>query len=98
MDDTTAAVTILIEIHARAGQEEEARDALVTAIATSLKPGLLDSQVFEEIDDPGAYYAVQRWENADAFRAHMAEAAGGMAEATSMLREAPRTAILHHVA
>jgi hypothetical protein len=40
---------------------------------------------------------VQEWENSQAFHAHMAEAAEGMAEATSMLREAPKTTVLHPI-
>lgn len=98
MSDTTAPTTILIEIHAKPGHEQEARDGLVTAIATSAKPGFLSSEVFEDLNDPGAFYAVQTWENAAAFRAHMAEAARGMAEATSMLRDAPKTSILRQIA
>ncbi|MDQ1293177.1 MAG: hypothetical protein QG608_1058 [Actinomycetota bacterium] len=98
MSDTTAAVTILIEIHAKHGQEQDARDGLVTAITTSVKPGFLGSEVFEDLNDPCAFYSVQSWENAAAFRAHMAEAAEGMAEATSMLRDAPRTSVLRRIA
>ncbi|MER5936894.1 antibiotic biosynthesis monooxygenase [Streptomyces sp. NPDC001928] len=67
------------------------------AIETSAEPGFLGARVFAHATDPGAFYSVQEWESAQAFRAHMAEAAQGMAEATAMLSEAPRTAVRHAV-
>lgn len=94
----TEAVTILIEIHAKPGREQEARDALTQAIATTAKPGMLSAEVFADERDPGAFFSTQRWESADFFQAHMGEVRGGMAEATAMLREPPRTTILKHIA
>lgn len=98
MSDDTQAVTILIEIHAKEGAERESRDALVHAIKTSVKPGFLGSRIYANPADPGAFYSIQQWENQQAFHDHMAEARDGMAEATSMLREAPRTAVLTQIA
>ncbi|MEU4150803.1 antibiotic biosynthesis monooxygenase [Streptomyces sp. NPDC026659] len=97
-DDNASAVTVLIEIHAKDGAEQEARDALVHAIETSVKPGFLGSRVYADLTDPGAFYSVQQWESARAFHAHMAEAREGMAEATSMLSRPPRTTVLSHIA
>ncbi|MFI0980896.1 putative quinol monooxygenase [Streptomyces sp. NPDC021093] len=92
------AVTVLIEIHAKDGQEEEARERLSHAIRTSEKPGLLSSTEYEDLNDPGAFYAVQVWENAEAFRAHMEFAAEtGMGEAIRVLRVPPRTVVLRTV-
>ncbi|MFI6906117.1 putative quinol monooxygenase [Nonomuraea sp. NPDC050394] len=91
---TNDAVTVLIEIHAKDGREQEARDALIHAIETSVKPGFLGARVFGHATDPGAFYSVQEWESASAFHAHMAEMAAGMAEATAMLAEPPATAVL----
>lgn len=91
-------VTVLIEIHGKEGQEQEARDALVHAIETSAKPGFLGSREYADMRDPGAFYAVQEWESADAFHAHMADAADGMEAAISMLREPPKTALLRAIA
>lgn len=93
-----SSITILIEIHAREGQEQEARDALLHAIQTSEKPGLISSTEYEDTNDPGAFYAVQVWENAAAFRAHMEDAANsGMTEAIQVLREHPKTAVLRTI-
>jgi quinol monooxygenase YgiN len=94
----TEAVTILIEIHAKPGQEQEARDALTRAIATTAKPGMVSAEIFADERDPGAFYSTQLWENTDFFKTHMGEVRGGMAEATSMLREPPRTTILKQIA
>lgn len=92
---TSDAVTVLIEIHAKEGREDEARQGLVQAIKTSEKPGFLGSREYEDLNDPGAFYAVQEWESVEAFRRHMADAAAGdLDKATEMLREAPRTAML----
>ncbi|MBO8199973.1 putative quinol monooxygenase [Streptomyces smyrnaeus] len=92
------AVTVLIEIHGKDGQEHEARDALLHAIRTSEKPGLISSTEYEDLADPGAFYAIQVWENAEAFRAHMDDAArSGMNEAIQVLREHPRTAVLRTI-
>ncbi|MFG2596574.1 putative quinol monooxygenase [Streptomyces sp. NPDC048462] len=91
-------VTVLIEIHAEAGQEQQARDALLHAIQTSEKPGLISSTEYDDVNDPGAFYAIQVWENADAFRAHMEDAANsGMREAIQVLSEHPRTAVLRTI-
>ncbi|AFU03808.1 putative quinol monooxygenase [Nocardia brasiliensis] len=88
-------VAVLIEIHANAGQERQARDALLHAIQTSDKPGLVSSTEYEDLDDSGAFYAVQVWESEDAFHAHMKDAAeNGMNEAIKVLREPPKTAVL----
>ncbi|WP_419998892.1 putative quinol monooxygenase [Streptomyces boninensis] len=91
-------ITVLIEIHAKDGQEQEARDSLLHAIQTSEKPGLVSSTEYEDLNDPGAFYAIQVWENADAFRAHMEDAAkSGMHEAIQVLREHPKTAVLRTI-
>ena len=88
-------VTVLIEIHAKDGQEKDARDRLLHAIQTSDKPGLIRSAEYEDVSDRGAFYAVQEWENVEAFQAHMKDAAdAGMNEAIQVLREHPRTAVL----
>lgn len=91
-------VTVLIEIHAKDGKEHEARDSLLHAIQTFEKPGLVSSTEYENLNDPGAFYAIQVWENADAFHAHMEDAAkSGMNEAIQTLREHPKTAILRTI-
>ncbi|GAA5063359.1 putative quinol monooxygenase [Nocardia callitridis] len=91
-------VTVLIEIHAKPGQENDARIALLHAIQTSAKPGLVSSTEYEDSNDPGAFYAIQVWENTAAFDAHMRDAAeNGMSEATQVLREPPRTTVLHTI-
>lgn len=92
-------ITVLIEIHAKEGQEQEARDALLHAIQTSEKPGLVSSTEYGDLHDTGAFYAIQVWETEDAFRAHMEDAAkSGMNEAIQVLREHPRTAVLRTIA
>ena len=98
MTEQTTAVTVFIEIHANPGEETIARDALIHAIATSDKPGFLGSSVYEDLRDPAAFYSIQEWQDAASFHAHMGEARDGMSEATSMLREAPHTAVLRRIA
>jgi quinol monooxygenase YgiN len=90
-------VTVLIEIHAKPGQEDVARKALVTNIETSEKPGLLSFVVYSDNKDPSAFYSTQEWESMACFHDHMNAAKSGLAEATSMLREPPRTCILHQI-
>lgn len=87
-------VTVFIEIHAKEGEENIARKAFTTTIATAEKPGLLSYKIFEDSNDPGTFYSTQEWENVEAFNAHMSAAKAGLKEATSMLRDAPRTSIL----
>uniref|UniRef100_A0AAU2VN31 Antibiotic biosynthesis monooxygenase n=1 Tax=Streptomyces sp. NBC_00008 TaxID=2903610 RepID=A0AAU2VN31_9ACTN len=92
------AVTVLIEIHAKDGQEEDARHALLHAIETSAKPGLISSTEYEDFDDSGAFYAIQVWEDMEAFHAHMEDASeNGMNEAIQVLRAHPRTAVLRAI-
>ncbi|MFF3173569.1 putative quinol monooxygenase [Streptomyces sp. NPDC057900] len=91
-------VTVLIEIHAKDGQEKDARHALLHAIETSAKPGLISSTEYEDIDDSGAFYAIQVWENVAAFHAHMKDAEeNGMNEAIQVLRAHPKTAVLRTI-
>jgi len=59
---------------------------------------MVSAEIFADPRDPGAFYSTQRWENSGFFQAHMGEVRGGMAEATSMLREPPRTTILRRIA
>ncbi|MBF6179769.1 putative quinol monooxygenase [Nocardia otitidiscaviarum] len=88
-------LTVLIEIHANPGQEQQARDSLLHAIQTSAKPGLVSSTEYADLNDAGAFYAVQVWESTAAFHAHMEDAAkSGMHEAITVLREPPRTTVL----
>ncbi|NED78645.1 antibiotic biosynthesis monooxygenase [Streptomyces sp. SID11233] len=90
--------TVLIEIHAKDGQEKDARHALLHAIETSAKPGLISSTEYEDIDDSGAYYAIQVWEDMEAFHAHMKDASeNGMDEAIQVLRAHPKTAALRTI-
>ncbi|WP_432926875.1 putative quinol monooxygenase [Microbispora sp. CA-135349] len=98
MATSTEQVTVLIEIHARAGQERQARDGLLHAIETSDKPGLISSRQYASLDDPGVFFAVQEWESAEAFHRHMKDAAdSGMDEAIRVLSKAPRTALLRAI-
>lgn len=90
-------VTIFIEIHAKDGEEEAARKAFTTTIATTEKPGLLGYEIFEDSNDPGTFYSTQEWESIEAFHTHMSAAKSGLKEATSMLRDAPRTSILKRI-
>lgn len=90
-------VTIFIEIHAKEGEEEIAQKAFTTTIATSEKPGLLSYEIFKDDNDPGTFYSTQEWENIEAFHAHMNAAKSGLKEATSMLRDTPRTSILKRI-
>ncbi|MFI5958916.1 putative quinol monooxygenase [Cryptosporangium sp. NPDC051539] len=95
---TSKPVTVLIEIHANEGQEAQARDALLHAIKTSEKPGLVSSRQYADLNDPGAFFAVQEWESTEAFRAHMKDAAeGGMNDAIRVLRTSPRTTVLQTI-
>jgi quinol monooxygenase YgiN len=92
-------VTVLIEIHAGEGRADDARDGLIHAIKTSAKPGLIASREFEDPSDPGAFFAIQEWESAAAFQAHMHDAAhSGMDEAIQVLRERPRVSVLRTLA
>jgi len=68
-----------------------------TTIATTEKPGLLSYEIFEDGNEPGTFYSTQEWENIEAFHAHMNAAKSGLKEATSMLRDAPRTSILKRI-
>lgn len=90
-------VTILIEIHAKDGEEDVARQAFTTTIETSEKPGLLSYEIFEDINDPAVFYSTQEWESVEAFHAHMNAAKTGLKDATKMLRDAPRTSILKRI-
>ncbi|RII34217.1 antibiotic biosynthesis monooxygenase [Clostridium chromiireducens] len=90
-------VTILIEIHAKDGQEEVARKVFTTTIATTEKPGLLSYEIFEDSSDKGTLYSIQEWENVEAFQAHMSAAKSGLKEATEMLRDMPRISILNQI-
>lgn len=90
-------VTIFIEIHAKDGEEEAARKAFTTTIATTEKPGLLGYEIFEDSNDPGTFYSTQEWDSIEAFHSHMSAARSGLKEATSMLSDAPRTSILKRI-
>ncbi|QOX65712.1 antibiotic biosynthesis monooxygenase [Anoxybacterium hadale] len=90
-------VTIFIEIHAKDGEEDIARQAFTTTIETSEKPGLLSYEIFEDINDPAAFYSTQEWESVETFHAHMSAAKNGLRDATKMLRDAPRTSILKRI-
>ncbi|TGE35360.1 antibiotic biosynthesis monooxygenase [Desulfosporosinus fructosivorans] len=92
-----SSVTVFIEIHAKDGEEEFARKAFMTTIATTEKPGLLSYEIFEDSNYPGTFYSTQEWENIEAFHAHMSAAKSGLKEATAMLRDAPRTSILKRI-
>ena len=49
--------------------------------------------------DPGAFFAIQEWENVAAFQAHMHDAAdNGMDQAIQVLRERPRVSVLRTIA
>ena len=65
-------------IHAKPGREQEARDALTHAIATTAKPGMVSGEIFADEHDPDAFYSTQLWDNADSSKAHMGEVRGGM--------------------
>ncbi|MRN53940.1 putative quinol monooxygenase [Paenibacillus monticola] len=91
-------ITIFIEIHAKAGEEEFTKQTFKTTIETSNKPGLISYEIFEDSNAPGTFYSTQEWESVKAFHAHMSEAkSAGIVEATSMLREMPRTSILKRI-
>lgn len=95
-----ARVTVLIEIHAKEGQEDLARETFTHTVATAHKPGMLSAMVYEDKLTPGTYYSVQEWESIEDFKSHMRDAKASpteYADKTSMLRDAPRTSILRRI-
>jgi len=93
-------VTVLIEIHAKEGQEEIARETFSHTVATAHKPGMLSAMVYEDKLAPGTYYSVQEWESVEDFKSRMRDAQASATEysdKTSMLRDAPSTSILRRI-
>lgn len=93
-------VTILIEIHAKKGQEDFTQKTFTETITTSHKPGMISSIVYADKNQPGVFYSVQEWENIEAFQQHMKDAKASeekFAEVTSMLSEAPKTSVLKRI-
>lgn len=98
MSSPNGGVMVLISIQAEPGYESEARRRLSDAIQTSRKPGMISSREYADPASPGAFYAMQEWESAAAFEAHMRDAAEhGMSEAVDVLREPPRTVVLRPI-
>ena len=93
-------VTILIEIHAKEGQEDFARETFTQTIATAHKPGMISAIVYEDILNAGTFYSVQEWESIEDFKSHMQEAKASpsaFADKTSMLRDIPKTSVLKRI-
>lgn len=70
MSNTTV-VTVIANLKVKAGLEDEARQALLAAVApTRAEPGCLTYDLHQSTTDPTEFLFYENWESEDALKAH----------------------------
>lgn len=77
-------VTVIANLKVKAGLEDEARQALLAAVApTRAEPGCLAYDLHQSTTDPTEFLFYENWESEDALKAH----ATSTSEHRAVLRE-----------
>ena len=65
-------LTVIAYMRAKAGKEEQLRDALQALVEpTSKEPGYVNYDLHQGVEDPAVFFFYENWESADAHDAHM---------------------------
>ena len=72
-DDRPELLTVIANMHASPGKEQELREALEALIEpTKAEHGYVSYDLHESIEDPGLFYFYENWESAEHLDAHLA--------------------------
>jgi quinol monooxygenase YgiN len=71
-DDRRDLLTVIANMKAKPGKEQELRQALEALIEpTSREDGYVNYDLHQAVDDPGVFYFYENWESAQALDAHL---------------------------
>lgn len=72
-DDRRDLLTVIANMKAKPGKEQELRQALEALIEpTSREDGYVNYDLHQAVDDPGVFYFYENWESEAALDAHLA--------------------------
>lgn len=72
-DDRRELLTVIANMRAKPGKEQELREALEALVApTSQEDGYVDYALHQAVDDPAVFYFYENWESGEALDAHLA--------------------------
>ena len=94
-DRTANAISVVAQIHAKAGHEAEVRALFAALAAPSRKEsGCLRYDVFEDKYYTGSFFTYEEWESEAALETHLAGAKDALNKAKSLLQQDLRISIL----
>lgn len=71
-DDRRDLLTVIANMKAKPGKEQELRQALEALIEpTSREEGFVNYDLHQAVDDPGTFYLYENWESEEALDKHL---------------------------
>jgi quinol monooxygenase YgiN len=71
-DDRRDLLTVIANMKAKPGKEQELRQALEALIEpTTREDGYVNYDLHQSVDDPGVFYFYENWESEEALDAHL---------------------------
>jgi quinol monooxygenase YgiN len=71
-DTRPGLLTVIAHMRAKAGKEQQLREALETLIEpTSKEQGYVNYDLHQGVEDPALFYLYENWESVDTHSAHM---------------------------
>ena len=96
---STGAISVVAQIRAKAGHEDEVRTLFSALAAPSEKEsGCLKYHVFEDMYYTGSFFTYEEWESEAALEQHLAGAKDALNKAKALLQEDLRISILKRLA
>jgi quinol monooxygenase YgiN len=90
-----ARITVVAQIRAKSGHEDEVRAAFTKVVGPSQKePGCLKYSLFEDKHYTGSFFTIEEWESEEALDTHLQVNKEALNQAKALLREDLRISVL----
>ena len=98
-DDSKSKISVVAQIRAKSGHEDEVRSMFKSVVGPSQKEnGCLLYHLYEDIHYTGSFYTYEEWESEEALETHLAVNKEALNKAKALLREDLRISVLKLIA
>lgn len=98
-DNHTDKITVIAQIRAKSGHEDEIRKAFEAVVGPSQKEaGCISYHLLEDKHYTGSFYTVEEWESEEALDTHLRVNKAALDKAKALLREELKISVLKFLA
>jgi quinol monooxygenase YgiN len=96
---TAAKITVVAQIRAKSGHEDEVRSAFTKVVGPSQKEaGCIKYNLYEDKHYTGSFFTIEEWESEEALEVHLQVNKEALNRAKTLLREDLRISVLKFTA